>query len=1498
MGKAVAQRDSSASFSFSGSDLSGSIDIDYGGGRPGAKPTPGGKPDSGRPVTRVGPVSSAGRAAPPRPTVPPPRGAPASRLSDSLSISGGSDDLLGDLEIEHSGPIGGSASRRPPYASPVTSGRPPSAAGSRAGSGAATPVRPGSGAATPVRAGGLLPAGGALSAIGGASGRREAMVEVLSLDGPKPSKTNIRRDALSQQPIRESTHTVAMSEADSIDLSGSGSIAIEHSEELQEALTRRGQNVKPIGGTVAAVRAQASRLSASISGSIDFSDADSGSVLMIDAGRKVGAAAGGGARTGGAGGGARGSHGGSDLSISLSGSSINIVGSDVLEVGGGAGGRPGAGGGGGKQAGGKQAGGGAGRGSDGGSDLSISLSGSSINIVGSIGSELVLEATDRNMGVGGGVGGGGRPPSRRPPPAPKLERTQTPSLSGSSFDDSSASEKQVPVPKAPMTAASSFQPAASSGGTGPGFGSMRGSRQPSVGSLTAMPAFASGVSHSDSTPSLSDSDSGGGGRRGTGRAGPGTAAAAAGGGSLLGSMRAVGSRAAAASGGGSSSDGGGTTRPKLLMADSLEDMLAAPEAAETPTGIRHTYGTYDDSYDIGASGGGAAARGGDGGGSGSVGDISGSIVNSWEEGRPAAKAPAAAKRASTSIELSSSNLSLEPSETDSPVLPTGLHRRTGGGGVGAMPGGPAIPAGRASERSRRAPESGGMSSHRSSTSSASSYAGGARGLGAQDLRAATAVDVKAAAATRGVSQQPSSLSISSLLSDVLDTEPSNAPAPAPAPAAAAVNRSKSSSSSGTSLSISGLSSGSRGKRKQASSSGGSGGKGSDSESSGRPRSPPRSTLLTIDALEAASLGSEPSAASAQTAPKSSSSDELDLSGLEPQEKRAPAPMPAPGPSSRPALASVGSGSRSVSLSDDGGAAPVATGRAPPGGSGKAGSSSAFSTASSSGRAPRRPALGAASVRAGGSGRDREEEESSLSSGLRRPASPPSTDHSTARLGTAAAADDEGDDYGDYEDDFVSESVATESVAASRVVSRTTSRVLSRADSSLRADSIRRRAGAGGDRSEPSFSHQASGLGGGPHLRPQTIAESTSSGSESPTSSRRGATGSSSRKGKGLRRRSDDSGDGVRSSTGDRAATDPRPAPPGKLQLQQSRGRVPDPRVGASPGASGSIGTVEEEDDLLAAGVRARGSGWVAHQGDESDRSSPSLGHGAGTDTDLASPSGTQDPSRSLLSQSGNLGAAAVAPGWAAFPAHKGGGGGAAHGTASRGGGTGVAGDSLQFSRDSDLSEEFIPSQAMQRNLLSEQPVFKPLMPYSTSPRASSAAGVGGPPAFTARGVVDASTGLSPLGPQHQVQQQPRSPPPPPPPPLPPAVAAAASPPPARGVFAATQTDVYTHVVDLDPIPRPGTVKLRTVATQWGTLNEAATQVAYDPAAERLLDPSGGLQVPGLEPLQEAALPAPLRAQLHRHLMMQQQLHGPFSKPRGGLAGVGGSPGLLQVSGCS
>lgn len=79
--------------------------------------------------------------------------------------------------------------------------------------------------------------------------------------------------------------------------------------------------------------------------------------------------------------------------------------------------------------------------------------------------------------------------------------------------------------------------------------------------------------------------------------------------------------------------------------------------------------------------------------------------------------------------------------------------------------------------------------------------------------------------------------------------------------------------------------------------------------------------------------------------------------------------------------------------------------------------------------------------------------------------------------------------------------------------------------------------------------------------------------------------------------------------------------------------------------------------------------------------------------------------------------------------------------------------------------------------------------------------------------------------------------------------------------------------------------------QWGTLNEAATQVAYDPDAERLVEAAGALfDTTTLQGGNGAGnLPPHLRRQLQAHLLRQQQLYGPFTKHGGG-----GSSGLLQV----
>ncbi len=213
------------------------------------------------------------------------------------------------------------------------------------------------------------------------------------------------QSGLTQQPLRESVHTVEVSPADSIDLSGSGGFAggsfeIEHSEaELQQLQQQR--RVRPISGTEQA-RAQAARRggagsddSSSVGGmSIEFSGslAESGSINILGGaesrpGTSAAAVAG---RQGGDGRGA--GRGGAEVlrfgadTPSLSGSSIDITG-----------------------------------------DLSISGGGVDMGGRRPAGS-LGLEGSG-DLPYGSGAG---RPPSRRLPPAPAQahEEARTPSLSG------------------------------------------------------------------------------------------------------------------------------------------------------------------------------------------------------------------------------------------------------------------------------------------------------------------------------------------------------------------------------------------------------------------------------------------------------------------------------------------------------------------------------------------------------------------------------------------------------------------------------------------------------------------------------------------------------------------------------------------------------------------------------------------------------------------------------------------------------------------------------------------------------------------------------------------------------------------------------------------------------------------------------------------------------------------------------------------------------------
>eukprot|EP00798_Chlamydomonas_sp_ICE-L_P021590 gene21590-28589_t len=61
-----------------------------------------------------------------------------------------------------------------------------------------------------------------------------------------------------------------------------------------------------------------------------------------------------------------------------------------------------------------------------------------------------------------------------------------------------------------------------------------------------------------------------------------------------------------------------------------------------------------------------------------------------------------------------------------------------------------------------------------------------------------------------------------------------------------------------------------------------------------------------------------------------------------------------------------------------------------------------------------------------------------------------------------------------------------------------------------------------------------------------------------------------------------------------------------------------------------------------------------------------------------------------------------------------------------------------------------------------------------------------------------------------------------------------------------QTDPVEHILDLNPKPNRGDVKLRTVAIQVGSMNEVSTQVAFDLNSERLTEGSTTLTNADLE----------------------------------------------------
>ncbi|GIL46125.1 hypothetical protein Vafri_3173 [Volvox africanus] len=507
-----------------------------------------------------------------------------------------------------------------------------------------------------------------------------------------------------------------------------------------------------------------------------------------------------------------------------------------------------------------------------------------------------------------------------------------------------------------------------------------------------------------------------------------------------------------------------------------------------------------------------------------------------------------------------------------------------------------------------------------------------------------------------------------------------------------------------------------------------------------------------------------------------------------------------------------------------------------------------------------------------------------------------------------AGGDFSDDSNGYNDDIAVESGATESGDAvtgdrhSHAGSRTSSSQRGAAGVSAADGPSGLPERLGSRQREISFGRQEGAVvegGGAPRQLPRTILSSRSpSAADWPS----GDSGNSRRTaGRGKDAKS------VSAESAAAASTASRPA--SQLQLRA----VPDPRF-AVVADSGSHGSIEGDDTLMASPVRSPGetegdevAGWrqqnvQLQQNDAlpSDHSSPSLSREnlrgrRHLEDALDSPSATLDASTSHLSQSGALGATPVAPGWATISTGVQRERVSPDGLSGSAGGLGSSpGADNQFSRD--ISEEFIPSQAMQRGL-QEQPIFRPLMPNVPTPRASTGA-LGAVPAFTARGTIGVpaskpSRSPSPplVSPQSSSQRSftdpyyhPNEPhqPRPPPEQRSPVVAAAAVSPPPRHAFAATQTDVYAHVVDLDPKSRPGTVKLRTVAMQWGTLNEMSTQVTFDPVSNRLVEASAGLY-------DTEALPMHLRLQLQAHLLEQQQLYGPFAK-----RGFGGASGLLQA----
>ncbi|GFR45551.1 hypothetical protein Agub_g6945 [Astrephomene gubernaculifera] len=1437
-----AQRDSSASFELSGSDLSGSIEIDYDGDARAAAPTAWGRPPPGPAPRSSNP--------PPRSSAAPPRRTAAS--SNPSSISLGSDDL-GDLEIEHSGSSAGQPRGR---------AAPHSAAGRLS--------RP---------APGFPPGAGAGSGSGFA--RREQAVEVLSLDGPKPKKTNITRAGLSQQPLRESTHTVTLSEAESLDLSAS--LDIEHSADLQMPPPRR---VTPITGTPEAARLQQQRYfsdggdsgNISMSGSIVFSGGES-STLEINHDRDQGVSASYDSSGGGGG------YGGGGMPRPPS----RRPGSAA----------PAAAGGGRRRS----------------SSVSVSLSGSSIDITGGSGAGLSGEIVFDTSELSGELGG--RPPSRRPPSAAPmgLRRDETPSISGSfTADESLLHSSDLAVtgdtassPTAPThrhaPAGASRLGVTSAGSTPtpasplqPPFQqhhslshqqlrnlqqsdaatqrSARSSLPQSLGGLTAEAAFASGSSSRSRTiRSISGDGEGVGMRMGAGAGGSGSSDGGRGRG-----------RRGSGSSNGDSSDGRGVGRVWMGV-ESLEDMMVMPGGAGMG-------GTTGESYDTYGS---------------TVVDDSGDVsIMRQVTAKAAATGTASRRRASTSIELSSSILS----EPKSPVAV--------GAGVTVSS---EFLTSASRGRSRRAVDSGGgSSSSRRGDGNTSGGGSGSSSLygisGSGHLRATSPPE--AAKAGRGPHRHSSSSGISSISIQSHSTGNSDMRPPSRGkmmpppqqtqPHAAMLSPDRrgdgqvgrggssntrkggladedSGSGSGSGLSISALRPGLRGASGAA---GRSAARASDSGSLA-----PSSPLSALpDNGDNGVRGRDDARGRHSVQQRGGGSDSGSIRSS--RSRRGDGARHGFGDLASEPSSGSGNNDKSGSISSSQGMQSVGglqTWEMHRSGEEEEGEQRRVVAAAEDSEEDD-PLAGLQVVRMGSSS------SSSSSSGRENIMRFEDLGLAADVSAGAAASPFRGSvpaEDGDVEDDeryTPPESLATISADVD------TDAGGSGADGLrgfVRELSLRR----------PGSSAHGSGSPE-PWLQSSSRQRQTAEGAEEASVSSR-----SRKEGRGEAAASDATG----ASVGDAMATVARPPP---LFV----GRVPDPRVAAvgSPplGGSSSLGAgstvVEEEEDVLGGPRRSlRGpSGWHLPTV-ESEQSSPSLGrshHRTAGVEEAASPDGPQDLS---LSQSGPLGVSSpIAPAWATS-------------SPDRLGGRGVGGpwvgrmtaDSLQYSRDSDLSEEFIPSgQAMQRSLR-EQPVFRPLMPYNATPRISIAAdnntsSSSSPvPAFTVRGssisaaasspaatatadphatapafLASASSPIhndypqSPQPPQHQVETLA---------PVSPAVAAAAAPPPPSRSFAATQTDVYTEVVDLDPIPRPGTVKLRTVGMQWGTLNEVSTQVSYDTASERLSEAAQPLAPDDVS----TALPPHLRLQLQHHLAQQQQLYGPFTK-RGAAAAAMGPPSLLQA----